>query len=35
MINNAGLYEQANDGALRYVTRESMQKHFNVNVSGK
>ncbi|GFR63362.1 C-factor-like [Elysia marginata] len=35
LINNAGFYDQSNNGRLQDVTRESMQKHFNINVSGQ
>ncbi|KAH9514202.1 hypothetical protein Btru_030532 [Bulinus truncatus] len=34
LISNAGLYDRADGGGIRDQTREKMQKHFNVNVTG-
>ena len=35
LINNAGYFDQSNAGELRHITRSIMQKHFDINVSGK
>ncbi|KAK3766905.1 hypothetical protein RRG08_040428 [Elysia crispata] len=34
LINNGAYFDQSDAGELRHVTRESLQKHFNINVSG-
>ncbi|XP_013061200.2 C-factor-like [Biomphalaria glabrata] len=34
LINNAGIYDKGKPGTLADISRESMQNHFNINVSG-